>query len=65
MIVTFLLAVETGDLCEWGFTTSNEHGSTSRVLIEASLMCFFIEQARDDIVDGERLRGKGIKGNDE
>lgn len=65
MVVTFLLAVETGDLCEWGFSTSGRHGSAGRVIVEAGLTCFFIEQARDDVVDGEGLRGKGIKGDDE
>ena len=65
LVMTLLLALEAGDLHKWGFGTCSGHGGRGGIRGRNALAGLFIEQARDNEIEGERVRGNSIKGNNE
>ena len=63
--MTLLLALEAGDLRKWGFGTCSSHGRRGGIGGRNALVGLFIEQARDNEIEGERVEGNSIEGNNE
>ncbi len=55
LVMTFLLALETGDLLKGGLDTCSGHCDGGGIGSRNALVSLFIEQARNDEIEGERL----------